>query len=156
MIAIQTDAIRDSLLKTVNSSTTLHLSKEVSQDELVWSTILGLISYYDNKNIDLIIEGIEITPERIKSLNLNNLSIKPVFVGFTEDTNFNKAITDLGKDGFDTTELDQDLLKKRFDEHIEKGKKIANSANKYGYKFFSFDNNDYERYCSNVIKYLLE
>lgn len=148
MIAVQTDAIRDSLKRSVTG--------DVSQGELVWNTILGLISYYDNKSIDLIIEGIEITSERIKSLNLKNLLIKSVFVGFTEVTNFDKAIAGLGKDGFKVTDLDKDLLKKRFDEHVEKGKKIAISADANGFRFFSFDNNDFESYCSNVINYLLE
>ena len=183
MIAIQTDAIRDSLMKALiddtsisiihlslsgdatlqnsdnnfkKENTTKHFSKEISQSELVWSATVGLISYYDNESVDLIIEGMEITPERIKSLNLKNFLIKPVFVGFTEDTNFNKAVADLGKEGFNINDFDKDLLKKRFDEHVEKGKKIAISTNKQGYKFFSFDNNDFESYCSNVINYLLK
>lgn len=183
MIAIQTDAIRDSLMKALigdvstpisrlslsgdvtfqnsdddykKENTTKHFSKEISQSELVWSAIFGLINYYDNESVDLIIEGIDITPERIKSLNLKNFLIKPVFVGFTENTDFNIAIADLGKDGFNITDLDKDTLKKRFDEHVEKGKKIAISTNKHGYKFFSLDNYDFERYCNNVVNYLLE
>lgn len=173
MIAIQTDAMRDGLRKALideisapishlsfsgdvtfqrseedseKESLTKHFAKEISQSELVWNAIVGLINYYENKSVDLIIEGMEITPERVKGLTLKNFLIKPVFVGFTEDTNFNKIIAD----------LDKNLIKKRFDEHVEEGKKIAVDADKYGYKFFSFDNDKIEEYCNNVISYLLD
>ncbi len=196
MIAIQTDAIRDSVeralfddmemiapignisfsgdvifqrlidnYKREREDITKHFSKKVQEGELVWDAIVGIISHYDNpsrlvpkgsteKGIDLVIEGIEITPERVKSLNLKNFSIKPVFVGYTKDTNFDITITQFKKEGFKVDDIE--YTKKKHDEHVEKGEKIESNANKYGYKFFSFDNNNFEEHCKNVLDYLLK
>ena len=198
MIAIQTDAIRDSVERALFDDMDIiapignisfsgdlvfqrlidnskkerediikQFSKKTSESELVWDAIVGIISHYDKpsrltpkgsieKGIDLIIEGIEINPERVKGLKLKNFSVKPVFVGFTEDTNFDKSIIDFKRDGFKVDDKDLDFLRESFDEHVEKGKKIESDANKYGYKFFSFDNNNFEEYCKNVLDYLLE
>lgn len=144
---------------------TKHFSKKILEGELVWDAIVGLISHYDNssrlvpkgsteKSIDLIIEGIEIKPERVKTLNTKNFLIKPVFVGYTEDTNFDITIIQFKKEGFKVDDIE--YVKKKHDEHVEKGKGIAISANKCGYKFFSFDNNNFEEYCRDVSDYLLK
>lgn len=143
---------------------TKHFSKNIPEGELVWNAIVGIISHYDNpsrlvpkgsieKGIDLIIEGIEVTPERVNSLITKNFLIKPVFVGYTEDTNFDTTLIQFEKEGFKID--DKEFIKEKHDEHVEKGKRIAVNANKYNYKFFSFDNNNFERYCSNVLDYLL-
>jgi 2-phosphoglycerate kinase len=83
MIAVQTDAIREGMRKaligeslvTINKlsfsgdvtfhrlsensdvSHTKHFSQEISQDELTWNNVAGLINYYDDKGVDLIVEG---------------------------------------------------------------------------------------------------
>lgn len=182
VIAIQTDAIRDSIEKVLfdemeiiapighvsfsgdvvfkrlvdnfkREDITKHFSKNISEGELVWNAIVGLINHYDNRPVDLIIEGTEVTPERVKGLITKNFLIKPVFVGYTEDTSFDKTIIEFEKAGFKID--DKKFIKEKHDEHVEKGKGIAMNANKYDYKFFSFDNNNFERYCSNVLDYLL-
>ncbi len=141
-------------------------SKKVSESKLVWDTIVGLISYYDKasrlipkgsieKGVDLIIEGVEINPERVKCLKLKNFSVKPVFVGFTEDTDFDKSIIDFKMEGFKIDNSDLDFLREGFNEHVKKGKQIKNDANRCGYKFFSFDNNNFERFCNGVVDYLV-
>lgn len=193
VIAIQTDAIRDSIEKVLfdemeiiapighisfsgdvvfrslvddskREDVTKHFSKNIPEGELVWNAIVGLISHYDKpsrlitkgsteKSIDLIIEGIEVTPKRVNDLITKNFLIKPVFVGYTEDTSFEKTLIQFEKEGFNID--NKEFIKEKHDEHVEKGKGIAMDADKYGYKFFSFDNNDFEKYCSNILDYLL-
>lgn len=195
VIAIQTDAIRDSIERVLfdemdtigpignvsfsgdvvfqrlidnskkeREDVIKQFSKKISESELVWDAIVGIISHYDKpsrlkpkgsieKGIDLIIEGIEINPERVKGLKLKNFLVKPVFVGYTEDTSFEKTLIEFEKEGFNID--NKEFIKEKHDEHVEKGKGIAMNADKYGYKFFSFDNNNFERYCSNVLDYLL-
>jgi 2-phosphoglycerate kinase len=170
MIAIQTDAIREGLRSAlidekfvtisklsisgevifqrltdnVNADITKRFSQEISQDELIWKSISGLISYYDGKGVDVVIEGIEITPDRIRSLNLKDLKTKAVFVGITEHSNFNKFI-----------ESNDDQIEKRLNEEIQKSRKVAADAQSYGYKFLSLDSNNFDGYCDNVVNYLI-
>lgn len=176
MIAVQTDAIREGLRKSLTGESfitinnllfsgdvnfhrlgenvdithTKHFSQEISQDELTWNAVAGLISYYDGKGIDLIIEGMEITPERVKSLVLKDLIIKAAFVSITRDSDLSAALEQVNENNGANT-----LLKKLFDEEVEKRKKVPIMASKYGYKFFSFTNDDFEGYCNDIVKYLL-
>jgi 2-phosphoglycerate kinase len=188
MIAVQTDAIREGMRKaligeslvTINKlsfsgdvtfhrlsensdvSHTKHFSQEISQDELTWNNVAGLINYYDDKGVDLIVEGMVIKPEHVKSLTLKNLKVKAVFVGITNDTNLNTILelANLNKDWIHTKIKENDgditVIKKMFNEEIEKSKKIAASAKECGYKFFPFDNNDFEGYCNGIVNYFLE
>ncbi len=187
MIAVNTDAIREGLRKALidESSVTInklsffgdvtfhrlsenndinhtkHFSQDISQDDLTWNAVAGLINYYDSKYVDLIIEGMVITPERVKSLALKNFKIKAAFVGITEDTNLNTIFeqANLNKDWVYTkiseNNGDNAVIIKAFNEEIEKSKKIAIMASEFGYKFFPFNNNDFEGYCNGVVDYLL-
>jgi len=188
MIAVQTDAIREAIRKaligessvTINKlsfsgdatfhrlsedkdiSHTKHFSQEISQDELTWNAIAGLINYYDGKGVDLIIEGMVITPEHVKSLVLKNFKINAAFVGITEDTNLNTILeqANLNKDWIYTKIHehggDNSIIKQQFNEEIIKSEKIANVAKEYGFKFFPFNNNDFETYCNDVMNYLIK
>ena len=49
-----------------------------------------------------------------------------------------------------------EVIKERFNEEIEKSKRVAIAANEYGYKFFSLNADDFEAYCNNVVNYLIE
>ena len=187
MIAVQTDAVREGVRRgliqessvTINKlsfsgdvtfhrlgedsdiSHSKHFSQEISQDDLTWNVVAGLINYYDDKGVDLIIEGMVITPEHVKNLVLKNFKIKAVFVGITDDTsldimleqsNLNKdwIYTKINEHGGDNT-----VIKKAFNDEIKKSKKVAILANEYGYKFFPFKNNDFEKYCDEIVDYLL-
>jgi 2-phosphoglycerate kinase len=188
MIAVQTDAIREGMRRalidessvTINElsfsgdvtfhrlsenndiSHTKHFSQKISQDDLTWNAVVGLINYYDDKGVDLIIEGMVITPERVKSLSFFNFKIKAAFVGITKDTNLNTILeqANLNKDWIykkiGEHSGDNSVIKKAFNEEIEKSKKVAVMANEYGYKFFSLKNDDFEGYCNNVANYFLE
>ena len=188
MIAIQTDALREGLRKALvdeskvsisklsfsgdvifhrtnednDMSHTKHFSQEISQDDLTWNAVAGLINYYDGKGVDLIIEGMVITPERVNSLTLKSLNIRAVFVGITEDTDLNTILekANLNKDWvykkINENKGDVDVIKRAFNEEIEKSEKVAIAAKEYGYKFFPFKNDDFEKYCNDVLSYLLK
>lgn len=55
---------------------------ETNQDDLTWQVMKGIIAYYDARSLDLAIEGVYLTPERIHELELRNLELRPLFVGF--------------------------------------------------------------------------
>jgi hypothetical protein len=84
ILAFPSDAIRAGI-RYLNSHGRINFDTTAIEDQLPWEMMVGIINRYDNKNIPLILEGVVITPERIKNLKLDNLIIKTVFVGFTGD-----------------------------------------------------------------------
>ena len=112
--------------------------------------MIGVIHYYDNKDVDLIIEGMEITPDRVKNLVLQNFKTRAVFVGPTAKTNLHAMIGKADRDS-----RIKALVQRWFDEEVEKNQKVSDTANENGYKFFSLDSDDFEKYSNNVASYLL-
>jgi 2-phosphoglycerate kinase len=187
MIAVQTDAIREGLRKALigESKVTIselsfsgdvnfhrlnealdishkkHFSQEISQDELTWNAVFGLINYYDGQGIDLIIEGMEITPERVKSLVLKDFKIKAAFVGITDNSRLNTMLEEATHNEWIQKEIDKNAnylneIKRAYTEEIEKSKKVAIMASEYGYKFFPSRKDDFDGYCNDIVTYLLE
>ncbi len=190
MIAISSDALREAIRFTVteesfinihelafegdvtfhragedgNISHTKYFSQKPSQEELTWKTIQGLIQYYDhNENRSLIIEGMAITPERVKSLNLKNMKLKAVFVGFTDPSHLDSILkyayenedwvhTKITKEngGDDTS------VREWFNAELEQNNKVEALAKEYGYGFFSPHGGKFDAYCDEVVKYLLD
>ena len=144
-------------------SYTKHFSQRVSDDELTWNVVCGLINFYDKKDIPVIIEGMVITPERVKSLDLKNLKIKAAFVGFTDNLQLKSMLeyAHVNKDWIykeiiDGDKEDESSVKKWYDEEKENNKHVAFDARRYGYGFFSPNESSFQEYCDKVIKYLLE
>ncbi len=144
-------------------SHTKHFFYEIDQEELTWNTIKGLISYYDRKGgVPLIIEGMAITPERVKSLSVKDLEIRAVFLGFTDESYFEK-IFEYSNDKKDWIYKkinqedggDDSAVRKWLKEELVKNKNAAALAEEYGYKFFSPHENSFEEYRNKVVKYLL-
>ncbi len=143
-------------------SHTKSFSEEISQDELTWKIIRGIISFYDKKDTSLMIEGMVITPERVKELKLEKLNLKAVFVGFTEESYWESMIeySNAKKDWiYKKINLedkgDDSAVKKWFDEERQKNIITAENAKSNGYNFFSPTSESFDEYTENVIKHLL-
>ncbi len=140
-----------------------HFSHEIDQEELTWNAIKGLIGYYDRKGgASLAIEGMAITPERVKSLSVSELDIRAVFLGFTDESYFENIIeySNANKDWIHKKINQEDggddsNVRKWFEEELAKNKKAAALAEQNGYKFFSPHGGSFEEYRDKVVKYLL-
>lgn len=124
--------------------------------------MVGLIQYYDNKDISLIIEGDVITPERVKSLTLKNLQIRAAFVGYTDATHLDTIINyaHLKKDWvqrqIEEQNGDETAVREQLGKEVENSKQIAAESVKYGYEFFSPEASSFEEYQNKVVGYLIK
>ncbi len=160
MIAIPTDAIRAGV-RYLNKHNRINFSEDEIENNLPWEMVVGLIHRYDHKNIPLIIEGVVITPERVKNLKLDNLELRAVFVGFTEETHIEKIIEhgltekDWVYDHITSNNGDDTEVRKMFKSLQEKNKLTKEKADEYGYSFFSPEDLPFEDYCNTVVQHLL-
>ena len=132
-------------------------------DNLTWDGVLGLIETYDRKNnIDILIEGIAVTPERVSRLKLKNLSIKAVFVGYSNESHAD-AILKSSKKNKDWIQIwlkehggDESLVEDWVKEGIIKSKRVEKLAKKFGYKYFDITKRPFREYVKAVSDYLLK
>ena len=140
---------------------TEQFSQETNQDDLAWKTMEGIIAFYDRKNISLAIEGASITPERIKKLNLKNLILRPVFVGFMNESYLDTILeqSNIKKDWIyrwiQENNGDDTVVRNWFDNQLQENYLIAQQAKEYGYHFFEIKENNFEENCKAMAKYLL-
>ncbi|MCE9643846.1 hypothetical protein K8Q93_01185 [Candidatus Parcubacteria bacterium] len=160
MIAIPTDAIRAGV-RYLNKHNRINFSEDEIENNLPWEMIVGLIHRYDHKNIPLIIEGVVITPERVKNLKLENLKLQAVFVGFTEEAHIEKIIQygqaekDWVYGHIKNNNGDDTEIRKMFKSLQEKNKLTKEKAEEYGFGFFSPENLPFDEYCNKVVQNLL-
>jgi hypothetical protein len=160
IIAVPTDTIRAGV-RYINKHGRTNFPSEMVEQQIPWEMVVGIVHHYDHKNISIVIEGAVITPERVKSLEVNNLEVKAVFVGFTEasyienifehayakkDWVYDRIIRDGG---------DETGAREQMQGILENNIKIAKDAENLGYKFVSPSGVDFEDYKNNVINYLL-
>lgn len=143
-------------------SHTKHFFEDINQDELTWKVILGLINFYDRHDTPLIIEGMVITPEHVKGLNLKNLKIRAAFVGFLDQEYLNTILeySRAKKDWIYTKIMeenkgDDSSIREWFKNELVKNKIIARKVKEYGYEFFSPGKESFEEYRDKVASYLL-
>lgn len=160
MVGIPTDAIRAGI-RYLNKRNRIDFSEDEIENNLPWEMVVGLIHRYDHKNISLIIEGVVITPERVKSLKLNNLELRAVFVGFTGDAYIEKVIShgraekDWVYDHIINNNGDETEVRKMLKSLQAKNKLTKEKAEEYGYIFFSPEGLPFDEYCETVLEYLL-
>lgn len=163
-LSFEGDAIFHRAGENKEISHTKHFSCDIDQEELTWKTIKGLINYYDRKGgVSLIIEGMVITPERVKELSVKDLGVKAVFLGFTDKSHI-ENIFEYSNDKKDWIYKkinqedggDDSFVRKWLHEELEKNKKVAILAEEYGYKFFSPHESSFEVYRDKVVKFLLD
>lgn len=160
MIAIPTDAIRAGV-RYLNKNGRINFSEDEVENNLPWEMVIGLIQRYDHKNIPLIVEGVVITPERVKNLKLKNLNLRAVFVGFTEESHIEGVIKhgnvekDWVYDAIVKNGGDDSEVRKMFKSLMEKNRLTKGKAEEYEYKFFSPENLPFDEYCNEVVQALL-
>lgn len=146
-------------------SHTKHFSKEFTENEFTWKTIVGLINHYDRhlkKDVPLIIEGVAITPERVNSLQLKNTDIKAAFLGCTEMAflenilEYSKKHKDWVYKAIQENNGDDASIREWFTSVIKESKQMAIQAEKFGYAFFPVDSANFEKYCNTVADYFLQ
>ncbi len=132
-----------------------------SEDELTWQAVLGLINHYDRKNISIALEGIALTPERIKSLRLKNLEVRAIFVGFTKENHFENILAHAGKHNdwiqkaIEDNKGDQTQIKEWFNGTLEKNQLLLTKATQCGYAFFDISTEPFREIVTRAVAYLL-
>ncbi len=161
-LSIESDIVFHRPGENIDILHTKHFKKEITEDDLTWKAVVGLINHYDRKDIPLIVEGMTITPERVKSLNLRNLKIQAVFVGFIDNTHLDTMLTNAFtyKDWVYTWiqehDGDDSHVREWFAEQVKENKRKSILAQEFGHKFFSITDFSREVYIEKVVDYLLE
>ena len=104
-----------------------------------------------------------ITPERVKSLSLKHLTLRVVFIGFTDEESIEK-ILEYSNTNHDWIYKkisqedggDDSIVKEWLKNEIVKNKKLASWAEEYGYKFFSSHEKVFEEFQDEVVTFLFE
>jgi hypothetical protein len=132
------------------------------EDELAWTAVKGIIETYDRKNIvDVLVEGLAATPERLHQLKLKNLRLKAIFVGYSKPShaaailNYTRAKRDwvsvwLKEQGGDISLLDKWVAK-----GIRKNKKLKRSAEKFGYRYFDLSTWPFKEHLKIATNYFM-
>ncbi|MEI8339418.1 MAG: hypothetical protein WCF94_02015 [bacterium] len=163
VVAVSSDAVRAGFRYLNKKVLQTNYSVNEIDDELTWQMMVGIILYYNHKNISLVLEGVVFTPDRVKSLELSNLEVRAVFVGFVEDNHID-SIIEFAHENKDwvydnitkVNNGDDSEIRKMFKQDQENSKQSLLKAKEYGYSFFSIDNKPFEDYKKQVVDYLLE
>jgi 2-phosphoglycerate kinase len=135
----------------------------MTDDELTWIGILGLLEGYDRKNrFDVLVEGIVVTPEQIHRLKLKNLVTRAAFIGYTNESHLASILAYPKKE--------KDWVYKSIQEHggsdahlkpwarqeMAKSASMKKLAKKFGYKYFELSDQPFKKTIKAVVDYLIE
>lgn len=140
----------------------IHFSKELTDDDLAWNVVEGIINKFDRKDISVMIEGVHITPERVQQLQLKNLSIKAAFVGFIDDLYLEVMLEQAKKNNdwinkaIQEDNGDETRIRQWYQTEVEKNRKLQRETEAAGYVFFPLSVSDFETYCQEVTNYFLK
>lgn len=144
-------------------SHTKQFSKDKHEDALAWDAALGFIDFYDRGDKPLLMEGMIITPERVHNLKLKKLSIRTVFLGYSDISHLttilehansnssdwiNKLITEKGGD---TTPVKASVALE-----VERNKVVAQLCAEYGYGYFDVTSQPFAKHTEEIKNYLLQ
>jgi len=131
-------------------------------DELAWAGTLGLIETYDRKNnVDVLIEGIAVTPERVSRIKLKNLAIRAVFIGYGDESHADSVIAYSKKEGdwvqtwLKEHDGDDTNVKDWLRKGVVKSKRVEKLAKKFGYGYFDITKRPFKEQVQAVADYLL-
>ncbi|MGZ6004963.1 MAG: hypothetical protein ACXWLH_02325 [Candidatus Saccharimonadales bacterium] len=162
------------ILKQVNISGTAELkkpnepgakqefSKTAHEQDFARAMILGMLDHYARNRMDVAVEGVIVTPEWVRSLNLADFSIRAAFVGY-KDPNHVDAVIDFAKQNeadwinkwLSNEDGDKTSLRAWFAEQAKSNYEIAKSAEQYGFPYFDITEQPFDAYLATVKNYLL-
>ncbi len=131
-----------------------------NEDEMTWQGILGLIETHDRHRANLLIEGIAITPERVRRLRLKNLRVRAVFLGYEHESHLESilAYSRKKKDWINTVIKehggDDTPVRKSVQEGIAKSSKLRKQARKLGYGYFDVSKRPFKAQIKAATTYL--
>ena len=141
---------------------TFEKSPKESEDALAWVGTLGIIETYDRKNnVDVLIEGIAVTPERVSKLKLKNMAIKAVFIGYGDKSHTAAILEHARKkeDWVHTWIKEHGGDDSRVEDWVRKGvarsKVVEKLAKKFGYGYFDITKRPFKEQVQAIADYLL-
>lgn len=133
------------------------------EDALAWQGIKGAIQGYDRINkIDLLVEGIAVTPERLARLKLKNLVLSPVFMGYSDVSHadsvlaYSKKNRDWVYTWLKERKGDDSHVRAWVQKKVAYSRKIKKNAERLGYKYFDVTARPFEKHIQVVSNYLLK
>jgi hypothetical protein len=188
IITISFDAVRDGLRKAIFDETfvsaknlnfsgsvdfsrpgeaTIHhkkFSKRIRESELTWQAIVGIIDHNDREldGLDLLVEGPDITPNRVHDLRLRNLRVRAAFIGISSDNHSNTILAHANANKSDWINLwlkenggDESIVRKWITGEIEISKKTKRLSAEFGYGYFDVSDKPFDEYVQSIKDYLL-
>jgi 2-phosphoglycerate kinase len=140
----------------------VRVRKTKREDDLAWIGVRGLIETYDRKNmVDVLLEGIAITPERIGRLKLKNLKVRAVFLGYSSISHGAAMLaysrrkhdwvnTWIKEHGGDESHVHEWVRK-----GISRSAAIEKAAKKFGYRYFDISRRPFKEQIGAAVDYLL-
>jgi 2-phosphoglycerate kinase len=136
------------------------IRRSLSEQDLTWKAVVGLIEHMDRKNKDVFIEGIALTPQRVHSLRLHHLSLRAAFVGFTREDHLaqilryahrhqdwiHASIKEHGSDAY---------ARHWFNENLQRNLETKKQCQRYGYRFFDVSQPPFKKFVQKVSRYLV-
>jgi 2-phosphoglycerate kinase len=150
--------------KSNTSKTSKLIFKRTNQDrdDLAWLAAVGLINAYDRSdNIDVLVEGNAVTPERVHQLKLKNLIVRAAFIGYNDESHlasilaYSKQNKDWIYKWIQEHKGDDAHIKQRAQGKIKKSIVIKKLAKKFGYGYFDVAKEPFRKHIDAVTSYLL-
>ena len=137
-------------------------SKQGDEISIAQNALLGVIDYHRRSLLDVVMEGIHITPEWVSGLGDVGMNVRAIFVGFTStshvDSIFEHARNnphDAINDWITRLEGGEDEARRRLNQQTVKNTELKHHAEELGYPFIDVSAVDFEEYLSLAIQALL-
>jgi 2-phosphoglycerate kinase len=134
----------------------------LSEDELAWRCVRSMIHNYDvaNKH-DILFEGVAITPQEVNALQLNNLVLKVVFLGYNNESHADNIITH-AKEAHDyiygemlRSGKGENYVRENIAGDINRSHEIKEQAERFGYRYFDVTQaSSFEHHIQAALNYL--
>lgn len=138
-------------------------SQQTNEQELCDALMNGVIRHYSRNQVNLAMEGSQITPEWVKTINLKYHFVRAAFVGYTDPIHIESILEHARKTESDwirwrlCPENGGEIgLRKWVQQEAESNKLLSDRANSLGYPFFDLTSQPFDQYTKAVQDYFLE